>query len=109
MTGAGTFTNISRVVVVRHLGGLLRAVGPMVFLFNLSSLGPWESELLSRRAPITVNYHLARECQNGDSTKKQILPISVGGELQRLYFRNTVRMLYFRDKVHAVTVGGSRV
>ena len=34
---------ISRVVVVRHLGGLLCAVGPMVSLFELSSLHPWES------------------------------------------------------------------
>ena len=36
----GTFTMISRVVVVRHLGGLLCAVGPMVSLFNLFSLHP---------------------------------------------------------------------
>ena len=43
MTGAGTFTMISRVVVVRHLGGLLCAVGPMVSVINLSSLHPWES------------------------------------------------------------------
>ena len=40
MTKEGTFTMISRVVVVRHLGGLLCAVGPMVLLFNLSSLHP---------------------------------------------------------------------
>ena len=40
MTKEGTFTMISRVVVVRHLGGLLCAVGPMVSLFNLSSLHP---------------------------------------------------------------------
>ena len=33
MTKEGTFTMISRVVVVRHLGGLLCAVGPMVSLF----------------------------------------------------------------------------
>ena len=33
MTKAGTFTIISRVVVVSHLGGLLCAVGPMVSLF----------------------------------------------------------------------------
>ena len=33
MTKEGTFTMISRVVVVRHLGGLLCAVGPMVLLF----------------------------------------------------------------------------
>ena len=33
MTKEGTFTMISRVVVVRHLGGLLYAVGPMVSLF----------------------------------------------------------------------------
>ena len=43
MTRAGTHTMISRVVVVRPLGGLLCAVDPMVFLFNLSSLHPWES------------------------------------------------------------------
>ena len=43
MTGAGTFIMISRVVVVRYLGGLLCAVGPMSSLFNLSSLHPWES------------------------------------------------------------------
>ena len=42
MTREGTFTMISRVVVVRHLGGLLCAVSPMVSLFNLSSLHPWE-------------------------------------------------------------------
>ena len=34
---------ISRVVVVRHLRGLFFAVGPMLSLFNLSSLHPWES------------------------------------------------------------------
>ena len=33
MTKEGTFKMISRVVVVRHLGGLLCAVGPMVSLF----------------------------------------------------------------------------
>ena len=33
MTMEGTFTMISRVVVVRHLGGLLCAVGPMVSFF----------------------------------------------------------------------------
>ena len=33
MTKEGTFTMISRVVVVRHLGGLLCAVGPMISLF----------------------------------------------------------------------------
>ena len=33
MTKEGTFTMISRVVVVRHLEGLLCAVGPMVSLF----------------------------------------------------------------------------
>ena len=33
MTKEGTFTMISRAVVVRHLGGLLCAVGPMVSLF----------------------------------------------------------------------------
>ena len=33
MTKEGTFTMISRVVVVRYLGGLLCAVGPMVSLF----------------------------------------------------------------------------
>ena len=43
MTRAGTFTMVSRVIVVRHLGGLLCAVAPMVSLFNLSSLHPWES------------------------------------------------------------------
>ena len=37
MTKEGTFKRISRVVVVRHLRGLLCAVGPMVSLFNLSS------------------------------------------------------------------------
>ena len=42
-TRVGTFTMISRVVVVRHLGGLLCAVGLTVSLFNLSSLYPWES------------------------------------------------------------------
>ena len=39
-TKEGTFTMITRVVVVRHLGGLLCAVGPMVSLFDLSSLHP---------------------------------------------------------------------
>ena len=43
MTEAGTFKMTSRVVVVRHFGELLCAVGPTVFLFNLSSLHPWES------------------------------------------------------------------
>ena len=43
MTKEGIFTMISHVVVVRHLGGLLCAVGPMVSLFNLSSLHPWGS------------------------------------------------------------------
>ena len=43
MTKEGTFTMISRVVVVRHLGGLLCSAGPMVSLFNLSSLHPWGS------------------------------------------------------------------
>ena len=43
MTRAGTFTMLSRVVVVRHLGELRCAVGPMVSLFNLSSLHPWGS------------------------------------------------------------------
>ena len=43
MTGAGTHTMISRVVVVRHLGELLCAVDPMVPLFNLSSLHSRES------------------------------------------------------------------
>ena len=33
VTKEGTFTMISRVVAVRHLGGLLYAVGPMVSLF----------------------------------------------------------------------------
>ena len=33
MTKEGTFTMISRVVVVRHLGGRLCAVGPTVSLF----------------------------------------------------------------------------
>ena len=41
MTREGKFTMTSRVVVVRHLGGLLCDVGPMVSLFNLSSLHPW--------------------------------------------------------------------
>ena len=37
MTGAGTQTIISSVIiVVRHLGGLLCAMGPMVFLVDLS-------------------------------------------------------------------------
>ena len=40
MTREGNFTIVSRVVVVRHLRGLLCAVGPMVSLFNLSSLHP---------------------------------------------------------------------
>ena len=43
MTKEGTFTMISRVVIVRHLGGLLCPVGRMVSLFNLSSLHPWGS------------------------------------------------------------------
>ena len=43
MTKEGTVTMISREVVVRNLGGLLCAVGPMVLLFNLSSLHPWGS------------------------------------------------------------------
>ena len=33
MTKEGTFTMISRVVVVHHLGGCLCAVGPMISLF----------------------------------------------------------------------------
>ena len=33
MTKEGTFAMISRVVVVRYLGGLLCAMGPMVSLF----------------------------------------------------------------------------
>ena len=33
MTKEGTFTMTSRVVVVRHLGGLLCAAGPIVSLF----------------------------------------------------------------------------
>ena len=33
MAKEGTFTMISRVVVVRHLGELLCAVGPVVSLF----------------------------------------------------------------------------
>ena len=37
MTKGGIFAMISRVVVVRHLGELLFAVGPMVSLSNLSS------------------------------------------------------------------------
>ena len=41
MTRAGIFIMISR--VVRYLGGLLCAVGPMASLFNLSSLHPSES------------------------------------------------------------------
>ena len=40
MTGAGTFTMISRVVVVRHLQGLLGAVGSMSSLFHLFSVHP---------------------------------------------------------------------
>ena len=51
MTKEGTFTMISRVVFVRHLGGLLCVVGPMVSLFNLSSLHPWGS---CRRGSNTV-------------------------------------------------------
>ena len=43
MAKEGTFTMVSRVVVVRRLGGLLCAVGPMISLFNLSSLHPWGS------------------------------------------------------------------
>ena len=43
MTGAGIFTMVLRVVVIRHFGGLLCAVGPMVSLYNLSSLHPRES------------------------------------------------------------------
>ena len=43
MTKEGTFTMISRVIVVRHLGELLCAVGPRVSLFKLSSLHPWGS------------------------------------------------------------------
>ena len=49
MSKEGTFTMISRVVVVRHLGGLLCAVGPMVSLVNLSSLHTWGSRVVSRR------------------------------------------------------------
>ena len=37
---------ISRVVVVRHLRGLLCAVNSMSSLFDLSSLHPWESCVL---------------------------------------------------------------
>ena len=43
MTRVGTFTMISRVVVVRHLEGLHCAVGPIVSHFNLSSLRPKDS------------------------------------------------------------------
>ena len=43
MTKEATFTTISRVVVVRHPGGLLCAVGPMVSFLNRSSLHPWGS------------------------------------------------------------------
>ena len=44
MAKEGTFTMISRVVVIRYLGGLLSAVGPpMVSPSNLSSLHPWGS------------------------------------------------------------------
>ena len=42
-TKEGIFTMILRVVVVRHLAGLLCAVDPMVSLFKLSSLHPWGS------------------------------------------------------------------
>ena len=44
MTRAETLTMISRVVVVRHIGGLFCVMDPMVSHFNnLSSLHPWES------------------------------------------------------------------
>ena len=43
MSKKATFTMISRVVVVRHPGGLFCAVGPMVSLLNRSSLHPWGS------------------------------------------------------------------
>ena len=42
MNEAGTFTTIPRVVVIRHFGGLFCGVGPIVSVFNLSSLRPWE-------------------------------------------------------------------
>ena len=69
---------ISRVVVVRHLGGLLCAVGPMVSFFNLSSLHSL-GELSSESAWLqqTVNSSLTKERQNGDSTKPDSTPRSL--------------------------------
>ena len=43
MSKEAIFTVISRVVVVRHPGGLFCAVGAMVSLLNRSSLHPWGS------------------------------------------------------------------
>ena len=42
-TGEGIYTMISRVVVVRHLGGLFGAVSSICSLINNSSLHPWQS------------------------------------------------------------------
>ena len=69
---------ISRVVVVRHLGGLLCAVGPMVSLFNLFSLHS-RGELSSGSTWLqqSVNSSLTKECQNGDSTKPDSTPRSL--------------------------------
>ena len=61
MTGAATFTMISRVVVVRHLGGLLCAVCLMFSLFNLSSLHPWESRVLSNGDSKLSSYTIMQE------------------------------------------------
>ena len=67
---------ISRVIVVRHLGGLLCAVGPLVSQpFFLASLGELRSE--STWLQQTVNSSLTKECQNGDSTKPDSTPRSL--------------------------------
>ena len=69
---------ISRVVVVRHLGGLLRAVGLMVSLFKpffVTFLGELSSE--STWLQQTVNSSFTKECQNGDSTKPDSTPRSL--------------------------------
>ena len=78
MTKEGTFTMISRVVTVRHLGGLLCAVGPMVSLFQpffVTFLGElsFESTWLQH----TVSSSLTKEWQNGDSTKPDSTPRSL--------------------------------
>ena len=73
MTKEATFTIISLVVVVRHLGGLLCALGSMVSLFNLSSLHPWGSRVLSRRGSNKQLTFLLQENARTEVLQNQIL------------------------------------